>query len=262
MNNLVPHIFEDNMVRSFLREDGEPCFIAKDVCTCLEIKNTDVALRKLDDFETGTYSIRIRSENGVEQLREMSYVTESGLYTLILRSRKAVTPGTVQHRFRLWVTSEVLPTLRTTGRYKMPGQENEGPAFGPLPEVANKARLVELALKLKGRKAACDLWDELGLPHLAAGEGPSASPMGALDLLLPQLRLFISERLELTENVVTPAKALFEAYCEWASENEKPVASETGFGRAMAFLASEYDFQKVKNRTIWYRGLRIKEIAA
>ena len=253
MTNLVPHIFEEKFVRTFIRADGEPCFIAKDVCACLEIKKTDSALRNLDEDEKGT---RLMSTLGGDQ--QMSYVTESGLYTLILRSRKAVTPGTVQHRFRRWITFEVLPTLRTTGHYEMPGQENEGPAFGPLPEVANKARLVELALKLKGRKAACDLWDELGLPHLAAGEGPSVSPMGAVDQLLPQLRLFIAERLELAENVVTPARALFETYCAWASETEKSVASEAGFGRAMAFLAAEVGFQKVKRRTIWYRGLRIK----
>jgi prophage antirepressor-like protein len=49
--------------------------------------------------------------------QEVVIVSESGLYTLILRSRTATTPGTVQHRFRRWVTSEVLPAIRKTGTY-------------------------------------------------------------------------------------------------------------------------------------------------
>lgn len=50
----------------------------------------------------------------------MSIINESGLYTLILRCRDAVKPGTVPHRFRKWVTNEVLPTIRKTGRYEHP----------------------------------------------------------------------------------------------------------------------------------------------
>lgn len=47
----------------------------------------------------------------------MNVISESGLYTLILRCRDAVTPGTIPYRFRKWVTSEVLPQIRRTGRY-------------------------------------------------------------------------------------------------------------------------------------------------
>ncbi|CFQ88082.1 MULTISPECIES: Bro-N domain-containing protein [Yersinia] len=46
-----------------------------------------------------------------------SIISESGLYTLILRCRDAVTPGTIPYRFRKWVTSEVLPAIRQTGKY-------------------------------------------------------------------------------------------------------------------------------------------------
>ena len=49
--------------------------------------------------------------------QESVIISESGLYTLILRCRDAVTPGTIPYRFRKWVTSEVLPQIRKTGRY-------------------------------------------------------------------------------------------------------------------------------------------------
>ena len=55
----------------------------------------------------------------------MIAVTESGLYTLALRAHGATTPGTVQHHFRRWVTSEVLPQIRATGAYVAPGVGGE-----------------------------------------------------------------------------------------------------------------------------------------
>ncbi|EBA4960502.1 hypothetical protein E2327_24640 [Salmonella enterica subsp. enterica] len=71
--------------------------------------------RKLDGDERGLYSIQTLSGS-----QQMSIINESGLYTLILRCRDAVKPGTVPHRFRKWVTNEVLPTIRKTGRYEHP----------------------------------------------------------------------------------------------------------------------------------------------
>lgn len=47
----------------------------------------------------------------------MLIVSESGLYALVLRCRDAMTPGSVPHRFRKWVTADVLPTIRKTGGY-------------------------------------------------------------------------------------------------------------------------------------------------
>lgn len=47
----------------------------------------------------------------------MTVISESGLYTLILRCRDAVTPGTRPHRFRKWVTADVIPAIRRTGSY-------------------------------------------------------------------------------------------------------------------------------------------------
>lgn len=92
--------------------DTRPYFVAQDVCKALGIQAVDVALRKLDTDEKGTYSIR--TPGGFQS---QSVISESGLYTLILRCRDAVTPGTIPYRFRKWVTSEVLPAIRQTGHY-------------------------------------------------------------------------------------------------------------------------------------------------
>lgn len=105
--------------------DEHPYFVAQDVCKALAIQAVDVALRKLDADEKGTYSIR--THGGYQS---QSVISESGLYTLILRCRDAVTPGTIPYRFRKWVTSEVLPAIRQTGSYSMRQPETLGDLTG------------------------------------------------------------------------------------------------------------------------------------
>lgn len=105
MTNLIPFNFEHQEVR--VMQNGKTMFVAADVCKVLEIANNRDALSRLDDDEKGVGLTDTPSGK-----QEMLGVTESGLYCLILRSRKAVTPGTIQHRFRKWVTSELLPAVR------------------------------------------------------------------------------------------------------------------------------------------------------
>ncbi|EAR6352916.1 hypothetical protein EUZ27_14050 [Salmonella enterica] len=115
MNNSVSHYyFEGISVRTVII-DGCIWFIAKDVCNALQIAHTGSAIRSLDDDERGVHLTHTLSGS-----QQMSIINESGLYTLILRCRDAVKPGTVPHRFRKWVTNEVLPTIRKTGRYEHP----------------------------------------------------------------------------------------------------------------------------------------------
>lgn len=118
MTQVTPFIFEDQPVRTIQR-DSEPWFVATDVCAVINIKNTADAVASLDDDEKADLGLTDTSSTGVEQMRQFIIISESGLYTLILRSRKAATPGTVQHRFRRWVTSEVLPAIRKTGGYRI-----------------------------------------------------------------------------------------------------------------------------------------------
>lgn len=93
--------------------DGEPWFVAADVCRALEIGETHVAIRRLDEDEKDRFLI---PTPGGEQ--EMSTVNEPGFYSLVLGSRKPEAKA-----FKRWVTHEVLPTLRKTGSYTMPDAE-------------------------------------------------------------------------------------------------------------------------------------------
>ncbi|EDW2057038.1 Bro-N domain-containing protein [Salmonella enterica subsp. enterica] len=106
--------FENHSVRTAII-NGDPWFVAKDVCAVLDISHSRDAMSKLDSDERG-----VALTDTLSGRQQMSIINESGLYTLILHCRDAVKPGTVPHRFRKWVTNEVLPTNRKTGRYEHP----------------------------------------------------------------------------------------------------------------------------------------------
>jgi len=120
--DLTPFLFEDHPVRT-ISQDGQPWFVAADICRCIGIQNPTMAVANLDEDERMTLSLTEGHSGQRGGAQAISIVSESGLYALILRSRKAVTPGTVQHRFRKWITAEVIPAIRKTGGY---GASSEG----------------------------------------------------------------------------------------------------------------------------------------
>lgn len=124
--------FDGYPVRAFII-DGDPWFSSEDICAALQIVNHRDAMVRLDEDEKG---VALTDTLGGKQ--QIGVVNESGMFTLVLRCRKAVEPGTVPHRFRKWVTGEVLPALRKTGHYGVDeGRLNE--AFMLASEVAQQA---------------------------------------------------------------------------------------------------------------------------
>ena len=107
MNNLTPFKFGKQQVRVVIDDKEEPWFVAADVCAALTI-NTEQT-RRLDDDEKGLRTVQTRGGP-----QEMGVINESGLYSLILTSRK---PSAKE--FKKWVTSEVLPSIRKTGGYSV-----------------------------------------------------------------------------------------------------------------------------------------------
>ena len=114
--------FESKSIRT-LSINNEPWFIAKDLCDTLKISNVSDALLKLDDDEKAT--IGLTDSQAGKGAQSISIVSESGMYTLILRCRDAVKKGSIPHRFRKWVTAEVLPTIRKTGKYESKTSVND-----------------------------------------------------------------------------------------------------------------------------------------
>lgn len=95
--------------------EGEPWFVAADVCRALELGNSSDVIKRLDEDERTLVSIEGAS-NGLP----VNAVNEPGLYALILGSRKPEAKA-----FKRWITHEVIPSIRKTGGY-IAGQETMG----------------------------------------------------------------------------------------------------------------------------------------
>lgn len=113
MNEIVK-VYKNSPVR-IVEKGGEPWFVAKDVCDILALGNPRSSIALLDEDERGVHSMDTPSGK-----QEMGIISEAGLYSLILRSRKPEAKA-----FKRWVTHEVLPSIRKTGAYLSPGMSNE-----------------------------------------------------------------------------------------------------------------------------------------
>lgn len=87
--------------------NNEPMFCLMDICKALEMSNPTMVASRLEEDEVTKFNLG-------GQTGETNFVTESGLYAVVLRSDK---PNA--KKFRKWVTSEVLPSIRKTGAYKI-----------------------------------------------------------------------------------------------------------------------------------------------
>jgi len=107
---LMPFDYEGREIRVVKDDQGDPWFVAADVCAVLQLPETHKAVSRLDDDEKDRNSIPTPGGS-----QSMTVVSESGLYNLVLGSRKAEAK-----RFKRWVTHEVLPAIRKTGSYAVP----------------------------------------------------------------------------------------------------------------------------------------------
>ena len=109
MNEIVK-LYKDNPVR-IIEKDGEPWFVAKDVCNVLSIRNNRDALASLAEDERDDVGIT----DAIGRKQETAIVSEPGLYRLVFKSRKKEAES-----FKRWVCHEVLPSIRKTGVYFAP----------------------------------------------------------------------------------------------------------------------------------------------
>lgn len=159
----MPFEYEGNQVRAIIRDD-EPWWVARDVCLALGYSAPASAVRNHVDREDR--GVSVQHTLGGEQ--RVTVINESGLYALIFGSKLEKARG-----FKRWVTSDVLPALRKTGTYSMPGTNlPEAPkTFADVLELAAKqARAIE---EMAPRAELLQLFED-------AREGMSIADVGAL----------------------------------------------------------------------------------
>lgn len=172
--NVIPFNFGNQQVRTLLIGD-QPWFVVNDVSAALQYSEASAMTRHLDDDEKG---LSIVQTLGGDQ--EMLVINESGLYSAILRSRKAEAK-----RFKKWVTAEVLPAIRKQGRYEdtdnrmatLVGQTIGTDGFHMLGAVV-KGKVSSLPAPIQ-RRATAKIWSQA---HAAFGVRSAADiPADQLD---------------------------------------------------------------------------------
>ena len=111
-----------------VEKDGEPWFVAVDVCDILGLSNPTIAVSRLDKDERAKFNLGRQGDSTI--------VNEPGLYTLILGSRKPEAKA-----FKRWITHDIIPSIRKYGAYMTPEKLEEA--------ICNPDTIIEICMQLK-----------------------------------------------------------------------------------------------------------------
>ena len=256
---VIPFRFGSQDFRA-LTVDGEPWFVAKDVCDVLDLENVTKAVYGLDEDELALLKVR---SGGQE--REMNCVSESGLYTLIIRSNKPQAKP-----FRKWVTGEVLPSIRKTGGYAMPHSGKRADIFHhrrpvsrtgldirftcDLTRVISKRRANDLAVLQ--RLTGIELMDLAGSDDDPIGHHSRAELHALLDR-------FAEVHLIRHTGATCTFKALYQRFLGWYGQQ----GLDMGYVPSLKAVSSWLDAQDLPRRkpsgiSTVYGCLLVDEVAA
>ena len=172
-------------VRVIQDERGEPWFVAKDVADVLGYRKASDMVRNLDEDEA--HKMRLTDETGRNQ--EMVIINESGLYSAILRSNKPEAK-----KFKKWVTSEVLPSIRKHGGYsldgKTPSYQIEDPIKRAERWIEEQKEKLALEQKVKRDRPKVEFAESVEVARNSLLIGQFAKAISTDDCKIGQNRLF------------------------------------------------------------------------
>ena len=169
--NLINFNYNNNIVRTQVTDDGEPLFCANDVCAILGYSNARDAVATHVDTNYDVVKRDVIDSMGRTQ--STTFLTESGLYALIFGSKLESAK-----EFKRWVTSEVLPSIRKTGRYEAPKATL---TTIPLKDLVEVTKLVLEPAGIEGNQLA------LALDKVVKNKtGESALALSGVQLKAPQ----------------------------------------------------------------------------
>lgn len=184
---LVRFDFDGCGLRVQFDEIGQPWFNANDVCAALEFVNPHKAVADHVDADDLT---KREATDALGRRQCANFISESGLYALILGSTKEAAK-----RFKRWVTGEVLPAIRKTGRYEVAQQLQALPDFSD-PVAAARAWADQLEARQKAEKAIALAAPKVETLERITGNSLSRSLRDASRVLKVPEKQFISTLLE------------------------------------------------------------------
>ena len=224
MNAMELFRYEDHEVRVVQGEDGEPRFVAADVCAALDLNNVTEALRGLDEDEKSIFRITDRAGREFPS----PVITEAGLYSLVLRSRKPEAK-----RFKRWITHEVLPAIRKHGGYLTPQKVEEA--------LLNPDVIIRLATDLKAERE-----HRLALAAKVEEDAPKVAFADAVSASTTSIMVGDLAKLLRQNGVVTGQHRLF----EWMRQEGYLIKQRGESWNMPTQRAMEQGLFEVKERTV------------
>lgn len=241
---------DNNSLRTHIDENGNPWFMAKDVCTALGLENNRKAVERLNDRQ----KITVTNSDGNPRAgipHSFTLISESGLYTLSFTSRKPEAKI-----FCEWVCDEVLPSLRKTGTYSMPNSDQELLGLVQHVKPAMRERLLMTAQRVTNMSGSGSPEDVERLfarycRLVTEGYEPS-DPKNRVIEGNELVSRFVKENLEPhAYGRLSFAKIVYALKFWWEENADGPMPSD----RAIGTVISKY-YTKIKSNGIVYTGVR------
>lgn len=203
--------------------DGEPWFVAADVCRALEIGNPTDATHRLDADEKMITLVSI--EGNRRGNPNMTVVNEPGLYTLILSSRKPEAKA-----FKRWITHDIIPTIRKTGGYVNDAAQFIDSYFGQLDSAQKHALTMifneskRMTAQLKEQAPKVDFYDTFVSPNKCTGLRDTAKELGIserkfVNFLIDEKYLYRTPAQQLRPYAKKSNEGLFETK-DWYTKSD------------------------------------------
>ncbi|MDR3362900.1 MAG: hypothetical protein LBO64_08695 [Desulfovibrio sp.] len=223
-SSLLPYAFGENLIRVVMDENGESLFVAKDVALALGYEwNGAPRIGHVPEEWKGVTSVVTPSGE-----QQMLTLTEQGMYFFLARSDK---PKALP--FQKWLAGEVLPSLRKTGGYALPGLAPSAlPEGVPRLKPSLRERVLDDAIQTARLVGAASMAEvEAIFTRYCAQVGVSQGT------LADEARDFYHERCQYAPGKRETLAALYEAFRRWRGKASGPMPSLKAFSQSMGLLA-------------------------
>lgn len=231
MNELIKKQFNFNGVAltTIIQENGAPLFIAKEICEHLDISDTSMATKSLDDDEKLIQTLFVSGQN-----RRVTLITESGLYSMVIRSNKSEAKA-----FKKWITSEVLPSIRINGSYGIQNQFQ-------IPKTFSEA------LKLAGEQAETIEKQQL----LISEQTPKVV---AFENVIDSQNTYTLDSVSDILNIGRTTLSKMLEFKKWKTVKETNGTSSTRYAEENGYAKTIYEYIKIGNKEIKTKRIVLKK---